>query len=157
MRHLAITGMVTAPMIDLMSWGSDMRATPPSLRMSAGTRSSAITAQAPASSATFACSGVTTSMMTPPFNISACPDLTLKVPLTAPFPVLSVITAEFYAWTFLRSDQFGPLPAGQCVNGRWLLQSTVGCCEGPGSQAVGGHLGPVAALGHRAPAPSVTP
>src|SRR5437016_9415356 len=122
MRHLAITGMVTAPMIDLMSWGSDIRETPPSLRMSAGTRSSAITAQAPASSATFACSGVTTSMMTPPFNISACPDLTLKVPLTAPFPVLSVITAEFYAWIFLSPEHFGPLPAGQ---------------SGPGS----GHVG----------------
>ena len=38
--------------------GSLMRATPPSRRMSAGTRSSAITATAPASSATRACSGV---------------------------------------------------------------------------------------------------
>ena len=36
--------------------GSLMRATPPSRRMSAGTRSSAITAAAPASSAIFACS-----------------------------------------------------------------------------------------------------
>src|SRR5437588_665332 len=36
MRHLAITGMVTASMIDLISAGSDIRATPPSRRLSAG-------------------------------------------------------------------------------------------------------------------------
>jgi hypothetical protein len=54
MRHLAMTGMVTASMIWWISSGSDMRATPPSRRMSAGTRSSAITATAPASSAIFA-------------------------------------------------------------------------------------------------------
>ena len=61
--------------------GSLMRATPPSVRMSAGTRSSAMTAQAPASSAILACSGVTTSMMTPPFNISARPRLTGNEPV----------------------------------------------------------------------------
>src|SRR3954451_7798716 len=59
--------------------GSDMRATPPSLRMSAGTRSSAITETAPAASATLACSGVTTSMITPPLSISARPVLTRRV------------------------------------------------------------------------------
>ena len=53
-----------------------MRATPPSLRMSDGTRSSAITADAPASSAILACSALVTSMMTPPFNISASPTFT---------------------------------------------------------------------------------
>ena len=46
-----------------------MRATPPALRMSAGTRSSAITETAPASSAILAWSAVTTSMITPPFSI----------------------------------------------------------------------------------------
>ena len=56
-----------------------MRATPPSRRMSAGTRSSAITAQAPASSAIRAWSGVTTSMITPPLSISANPALTRNV------------------------------------------------------------------------------
>ena len=56
-----------------------MRATPPSRRMSAGTRSSAITAAAPASSAIFACSALTTSMMTPPFSISARPAFTRNV------------------------------------------------------------------------------
>ena len=51
MRHLAITGIVTASWMPEIISGSLMRATPPSARMSAGMRSSAITAQAPASSA----------------------------------------------------------------------------------------------------------
>ena len=62
---------------------SAMRATPPSARMSAGTRSSAMTATAPASSAMRACSAVVTSMMTPPLSISARPDLTRMVPSSA--------------------------------------------------------------------------
>jgi hypothetical protein len=76
---LAITGIETASWMARIITGSDMRATPPSRRMSAGTRSSAITAAAPASSATFAWSGVTTSMITPPLSISASPALTRKV------------------------------------------------------------------------------
>ena len=56
-----------------------MRATPPSRRMSAGTRSSAMTAAAPASSAIFACSALTTSMITPPLSISARPAFTRNV------------------------------------------------------------------------------
>jgi hypothetical protein len=40
-----------------------------------------MTATAPASSATLACSTFMTSMMTPPFNIWARPDLTPKVPV----------------------------------------------------------------------------
>ncbi len=79
MRAFAITGMLTASWMPAIISGSDIRATPPSRRMSAGTRSSAITAAAPASSATFACSGVTTSMITPPFSISASPALTVNV------------------------------------------------------------------------------
>ena len=47
----------------------------PRARMSAGTRSSAITAQAPASSAITACSASVTSMITPPLSISAKPAL----------------------------------------------------------------------------------
>src|SRR4051812_14958447 len=66
-------------MLSIMS-GSDIRETPPWARMSAGTRSSAMTATAPASSAIFACSAVTTSMMTPPLSISAMPRLTRAVP-----------------------------------------------------------------------------
>src|SRR5260221_8416095 len=87
MRHFAMTGMVTASMIERIRVGSDIRATPPSLRMSAGTRSRAITAQAPASWAILACSGVTTSMITPPFSIWARPDFSLKVPLVARCPL----------------------------------------------------------------------
>src|SRR3954468_11770467 len=79
MRAFAITGIVTASWIPSIMLGSDMRATPPSLRMSDGTRSSAITAAAPAASAILAWSGVTTSMITPPFSISASPALTRNV------------------------------------------------------------------------------
>src|SRR5919106_2713585 len=80
MRHFAITGIVTASWISRILSGSDIRATPPWTRMSAGTRSSAITATAPASSAIRAWSASTTSMITPPFNISASPVLTRIVP-----------------------------------------------------------------------------
>ena len=82
MRHFAITGIVTASWISAIIAGSDMRETPPSRRMSAGTRSSAITATAPASSAIFACSALTTSMITPPFSISARPLFTRIVPVS---------------------------------------------------------------------------
>lgn len=41
-----MTGMETASMISSIMFGSDIRATPPSLRMSAGTRSRAMTATA---------------------------------------------------------------------------------------------------------------
>ena len=82
-RHLAMTGMETASMIPSIMSGSLIRATPPWARMSAGTRSSAITATAPASSAILACSGVTTSMITPPLSISAMPRLTRAVPVAA--------------------------------------------------------------------------
>lgn len=50
-----MTGIVTASMISLIMPGSDIRATPPSTRISAGTRSRAMTAAAPASSAMRAC------------------------------------------------------------------------------------------------------
>src|SRR5215210_4043392 len=80
MRAFAITGIVTASWISRILSGSAIRATPPSRRMSAGTRSSAITAQAPASSAITACSASVTSMITPPLSISARPLLTRIVP-----------------------------------------------------------------------------
>src|SRR5688500_3220864 len=78
-----MTGIETACLMPSIMVGSLMRATPPSRRMSAGTRSSAITAAAPASSAIFACSAVTTSMITPPLSISAMPRLTAEVPVVA--------------------------------------------------------------------------
>src|SRR5687768_4380531 len=80
MRALAIAGTVTAAWMASIMAGSLMRATPPSRRMSAGTRSRAMTATAPASSAMRACSALTTSMMTPPLSISARPRFTLAVP-----------------------------------------------------------------------------
>src|SRR6266571_2746840 len=80
-RHLAMTGTDTAAMMPSIMSGSLILATPPCTRMSAGTRSSAITATAPASSAILAWSGVTTSMITPPLSISAMPRLTRAVPV----------------------------------------------------------------------------
>src|SRR3954447_26714880 len=74
-----MTGMVTASWMPRIISGSLMRATPPSRRMSAGTRSRAMTAEAPASSAILACSASTTSMITPPLSISARPALTRNV------------------------------------------------------------------------------
>src|SRR5580704_18960434 len=75
MRHLAMTGMETAAMISRIFLGLAMRATPPSARICAGTRSRAITETAPAFSAMTACSALVTSMMTPPLSISARPVL----------------------------------------------------------------------------------
>mmetsp|Transcript_59882 Transcript_59882/g.144657 ORF Transcript_59882/g.144657 Transcript_59882/m.144657 type:complete len:253 (-) Transcript_59882:96-854(-) len=80
MRHLAITGMDTELTISLIILGSDILATPLSFRMSAGMRSSAMTAQAPASSAILACSGFMTSIMTPPLSIMGRPFFTRSVP-----------------------------------------------------------------------------
>src|SRR5690242_11380667 len=75
MRHFAITGMETAAMISRIFLGEAMRATPPSARICAGTRSSAMTDTAPAFSAISACLASVTSMMTPPLSISARPVL----------------------------------------------------------------------------------
>ena len=80
-----MTGIETALMMPSIMSGSLIRAMPPCTRMSAGTRSSAITATAPASSAILACSGVTTSMMTPPLSISAMPRFTRAVPVSGKF------------------------------------------------------------------------
>src|SRR5579864_4842208 len=81
MRHLAITGMETAAMISRIFLGLAMRATPPSARICAGTRSKAMTETAPAFSAMTACSALVTSMMTPPLSISARPVLRRRLVL----------------------------------------------------------------------------
>src|SRR6266851_5140787 len=96
MRTLAITGIVTVAMISRMTLIDAMRATPPSLRISEGTRSSAITAHAPAFSAIFACSALVTSMITPPLSISARPTFTRHsfdplLPLPLPFTFFASI------------------------------------------------------------------
>src|SRR4051812_13057492 len=77
-----MTGIETAWMMPSIMSGSLMRETPPSALISAGTRSRAMTATAPASSAILACSAVTTSMITPPLSISAMPRLTRAVPIS---------------------------------------------------------------------------
>src|SRR3954453_23582100 len=100
MRAFAMTGMVTAALMASIISGSLIRATPPSRRMSAGTRSSAMTAHAPASSAILACSAVTTSMMTPPFNISARPRLTGYVPVARGDEELEVIAPAYRRSTY---------------------------------------------------------
>src|SRR5713226_9337084 len=64
-----------------MSSGSLIRATPPCARISAGTRSNAMTAEAPASSAIRACSALTTSQITPPLSISGKLRLICIVPV----------------------------------------------------------------------------
>src|SRR5581483_6343459 len=94
MRHFAITGIVTASWISRIFSGSDMRATPPCALVSAGTRSSAMTATAPASSATFACSASTTSMITPPLSISARPLFTRIVPISCIGSMLAALLAR---------------------------------------------------------------
>ena len=96
-----MTGMVTASWIPAIISGSLMRATPPWARMSAGTRSSAITATAPASSAIFACAASTTSMMTPPLSIWAIPLFTLKVPVRAfPLPLSAILAPAAACQTY---------------------------------------------------------
>ena len=99
MRALAMTGMETVCMISRMTRMEAMRATPPSLRISEGTRSSAMTADAPASSAILACSALVTSMMTPPFNISAKP--TFKRNSSERY--MSATSMAAYGLRFLRS------------------------------------------------------
>src|ERR671924_1257179 len=84
-----MTGIDTASWISRIFSGSAMRATPPSRRMSAGTRSRAMTATAPASSAIRACSAFVTSMITPPLSISARPLFTRIVPISAIAPILA--------------------------------------------------------------------
>src|SRR6266852_4281415 len=96
MRTLAITGIVTVVMISRITLIDAMRATPPSLRISEGTRSRAITAHAPAFSAIFACSAFVTSMITPPLSISARPTFTRHsfdplLPLPLPFTFFASI------------------------------------------------------------------
>src|ERR671927_1006386 len=96
--------IIAASWISTILSGSAMRATPPSARMSAGTRSSAMTATAPASSAMRACSAVVTSMITPPLSISASPLLTRIVPISAIAAILAsaLEAAEDLVHLFLR-------------------------------------------------------
>ena len=81
MAKARIGHFVEAQMLEELGvdFTDDILDTPPSALMSAGILSSAITATAPDFSAIFACSALTTSIMTPPFSISAKPFFTLNV------------------------------------------------------------------------------
>src|ERR1700710_1351781 len=107
-RALAITGIETASMMPSIMSGSLIRATPPWARMSAGTRSRAITATAPASSAIFAWSGVTTSMITPPLSISAMPRFTREVPCSGAVELSAMVRS--YVWGLSRLTAYLPHP-----------------------------------------------
>src|SRR5258707_5393956 len=92
MRHLAITGMEAAAIILRIFLGEAMRATPPSARICAGTRSSAMTETAPAFSAISACLASVTSIMTPPLSISARPVLRRRL---VEFPLVCDMVGTF--------------------------------------------------------------
>src|SRR5438105_9704521 len=129
MRALAMTGTVTAPWMASMRAGSLIRATPPSRRMSAGTRSRAITATAPESSAILACSAVTTSMMTPPLSISARPLLTRLVPVTRPGAGLGAGVASGIGPSLPVGRRASPASAAQAA-GRFGLLHVEGGAHG---------------------------
>src|SRR5256885_4139308 len=131
MRTLAITGMVTVFMISRMTLMEAMRATPPSLRISEGTRSRAMTAHAPAFSAIAACSALVTSMMTPPLSISASPTFTRHSFPALPFPLpftfftsIVLLLSQFLRRLFgrlnffrLTDDYESPLATGEQIAG----------------------------------------
>src|SRR6476660_9345646 len=114
MRHFAITGMETVSMISRIFLGDAMRATPPWARICAGTRSSAITAAAPAFSAISAWRASVTSMITPPLSISAKPVLSRSPALpfsTVPPPLGVTVTLwplEVGLWAFAGVASFFP-------------------------------------------------
>src|SRR5918999_2981050 len=109
-----MTGIVTASWISRIFAVGAIRATPPSARMSAGTRSRAITAQAPAPSAIRAWSASVTSMITPPLSISARPVLTRNV-------ARSVIRSQYRAGrlgvVLLQLEGADPVAVGGLVLG----------------------------------------
>src|ERR1700752_574285 len=90
MRHLAMTGIDTAAMISRIFLGEAMRATPPSARICAATRSRAMTATAPARSAMVAWSALAPSIITPPLSISARPVFRRRLVLL-PLEVLPLV------------------------------------------------------------------
>src|SRR5690349_11008352 len=154
MRALAMTGMETASMIPSIRSGSLMRATPPWARMSAGTRSRAITATAPASSAIFACSASTTSMMTPPLSISAMPRLTREVPVVVSlFSMPPILRGEH--WRLSTCEPSGVGALNQLLHG--LLRTRLVGADEPGRAAldpaddVGPVAHPAAVVGHHSP------
>src|SRR5271163_1034638 len=116
MRHLAMTGMETSAIISRIFLGEAIRATPPSARICAGTRSRAITATAPDRSAISACLAVVTSMITPPLSISARPVFRRRLVLVCPLFCdigLPSSRASFYSSFAIRGIWF--CSYGGCV------------------------------------------
>src|SRR2546423_7216586 len=125
-----------------------MRATPPWARMSAGTRSSAMTATAPASSAIRDCSAVVTSMITPPFSISARPPLTRIVPIS----VTSAIILEARADEILlrRSRLGAPEDDGRALQVEQRVQAVpLGRRPGRAAVALDDQVGVLAGVAER--------
>ena len=111
-------------MISLILRMLAMRATPPWARMSAGTRSNAITDTAPASSAILACSALVTSMMTPPLSISARPIFNFDVPVCTSGSCLRVVQGLQFGFRFHRfGTGFHHLLLFSSY-GCWLAQAT---------------------------------
>src|SRR5882762_3027813 len=106
MRHFAMTGMETVAMISRIFLGEAMRATPPSARICAGTRSSAMTATAPAFSAISACLASVTSMMTPPLSISARPVFRRRL---VEFPFFDPLVSDMMPPSLLMNRQHNAL------------------------------------------------
>ena len=107
-RHFAMTGIDTACWIPLIIFGSLIRATPPAARISAGIRSNAMTAHAPASSAIFACSGVVTSIITPPLSI--CAKLRFKVILSSIFSLSILFLILYFPFSIFLLKHISPTP-----------------------------------------------
>src|ERR1039458_2787036 len=153
MRHFAMTGISTTAMISRITFGEAMRATPPSARICAGTRSSAITATAPARSAISACFAVVTPMITPPFSISARPvfkrRLVVLFPLFCDMGLLSSWSSfQFYSASMNRGTPGELWLARRCCV-RWpnaeLLPppSQHRACRGPRCARLGRARAPV--------------
>src|SRR4051794_6508364 len=121
--------------------------------MSAGTRSRAMTATAPASSAIFACSGVTTSMITPPLSMSARPRLTPPVPVVVAGS--GVVTGASGVRARRRHRDRTALPGGRTVTPCTPPASVDGERDGAGLEGggVGEQLGELVGMddveGHR--------
>src|SRR5258708_35741841 len=114
MRHFAMTGISTTAMISRIFFGAASRATPPSARICAGTRSKAITATAPALCAISACFASVTSMITPPLSISARPVLRRRLVLCPLFCDMGLLFS---------GNSFEPSAISTTLYGCWEL-----CC-----------------------------
>ena len=141
MRALAMTGMETAAMMPSIMSGSLIRETPPWARISAGTRSSAMTATAPASSAIRACSGVTNVHDHAHLSISAMPRLTRAVPVVFVSAGLDAAMSVGRS-VLVTSIHSTPDRDAQGLTAIGLALSTSSTHTGPGANGMGSLLAP---------------